>query len=164
MAMKRSHLPDTWRLILSVAVCQVASVIGSLFTAPQIPTWYASLEKPTFTPPNWLFGPVWGTLFILMGISLFLVWRQRTKSIHVKAGLTIFALQLALNVLWSATFFGLRSPIGGLVVIVALWLAILATIIQFHKVSEIASILLLPYITWVTYAAILNVAFYHLNK
>jgi benzodiazapine receptor len=161
--MNKSHLSDIWRLILSISICQIAGFIGSIFTTPQIPTWYASLKKPVFNPPNWIFGPVWITLFVLMGISLFLFWREGTSTPHLKAGLPIFALQLALNVLWSVVFFGLKSPLGGLIVIAALWIAILATIIQFSKVSEIASMLLIPYIMWVSFAAILNFMLYHMN-
>jgi benzodiazapine receptor len=163
--MQRYRLPDIWRLILSIAICQLAGFIGSLFTSPAVPTWYASLSKPSFSPPNWLFAPVWIVLFIIMGISLFLVWRHR-KDIpnHVNPALGIFGLQLALNVLWSAAFFGMKSPIGGLVVIVFLWVAIFATILQFRKVSELASLLLIPYIVWVTFAAILNFSLFRLNS
>ena len=162
--MQKFRLPDIWRLILSVAICQLAGFIGSVFTAPAVPTWYASLNKPSFNPPNWLFGPVWVILFIMLGVSLFLVCRQR-KYIpnHVNPALGIFSLQLALNVLWSVVFFGMKSPIGGLAVIVVLWIAIFATILQFRKISELASLLLIPYIVWVTFAAILNFALYRLN-
>jgi benzodiazapine receptor len=161
--MNKFHLPDFWRLILSIAVCQLAGIIGSFFTMPQIPTWYATLEKPAFGPPNWLFGPVWVVLYLFMGIAMFLIWRQGTKSMHVTSALSIFIVQLLLNVLWSVVFFGLKSPVGGLVVIVLLWIAVLATIIRFRKVSEIASMLLIPYILWVTFAAILNFALFRLN-
>jgi len=164
MTMNKFHLSDIWRLILSIGICQIAGFIGSIFTTPQIPTWYASLKKPIFNPPNWIFGPVWITLFVLMGISLFLVWRQGTAASHVRTGLTLFAVQLALNVLWSVAFFGLKSPLGGLVIIVTLWIAILATIIQFYRVSEIASMLLIPYILWVSFAAILNFMLFRLNR
>ncbi|UCG31339.1 MAG: tryptophan-rich sensory protein [candidate division WOR-3 bacterium] len=162
--MNKFRLPAIWRLILSIAVCQLAGLVGSIFTTPTIPTWYASLNKPSFNPPNWLFGPVWIFLFVLMGVSLFLVWRERSDIPHVKPALLIFGLQLALNVLWSAVFFGLKSPIGGFIVIVVLWVAIFTTILRFRKVSELASILLIPYIVWVTFAGILNFAIFHLNR
>ena len=106
-----------------------AGVIGSFFTIPAIPTWYQTLNKPGFSPPNWVFGPVWTTLYFLMGLALYLIWQK-------KKGWTIFAIQLALNVLWSAVFFGAHSIFGGLVVIVCLWLTILATIASFWKISR----------------------------
>ncbi len=162
--MIKFRLPDIWRLILSIAICQLAGFIGSIFTAAAIPTWYASLNKPSFTPPNWLFSPVWITLYIMMGVSLFLVWRERNDSIHAKPALVTFGAQLVLNVFWSIAFFGLKSPIAGLIVIIALWIAIFATILRFRKVSELASMLLIPYIVWVTFAAILNFALFHLNR
>ena len=162
--MDKFHLPDVWRLILSLFICQLAGFIGSFFTTPQIGTWYVSLKKPSFSPPNWVFGPVWITLFILMGISLFLIWRKGVNTPFVKNGLILFAIQLILNVLWSVAFFGLRSPISGLVVIIVLWIAILLTIIQFSKLSEIAALLLIPYIVWVSFAGILNLSLFLLNR
>jgi tryptophan-rich sensory protein len=162
--MKKFHLPDIWRLILSIAICQFAGFIGSIFTTDAIPTWYATLNKPSFTPPNWLFSPVWITLYILMGISLFLVWRERNDSIHATPALIPFGMQLLLNVFWSIAFFGLKSPQAGLIVIIALWIAIFVTILRFRKVSELGSMLLIPYIVWVTFAAILNFAIFHLNR
>ena len=118
--MDRLAIPDIWRLIISLALCQVAGIIGSVFTRPAIPTWYASLNKPAFSPPNWLFGPVWITLYVLMGISLFLVWRKGLDIPYVKSGIMLFSIQLVLNVLWSAVFFGLNSPLGGLIMIIIL--------------------------------------------
>ncbi len=162
--MRQYRIPDIWRFILSIAICQIAGVIGSMFTMPAIPTWYAALAKPSFTPPSSVFAPVWITLYALMGISLFLVWRQSGSVMHVPRALTLFTLQLLLNVLWSAAFFGMRSPAGGLVVIVALWLVILAAIIQFGRVSDLASFLLIPYLLWVTFASILNLSIYLLNR
>jgi len=162
--MDKFHLPDIWRLIISIIVCQLAGIIGSIFTTPAIPGWYASLKKPAFSPPNWLFGPVWITLFLLMGISLFIVWRKGADTPLVRSALMIFGIQLIFNVLWSVAFFGLRSPLSGLVVIVILWIAILLTIIQFSKVSELAAALLIPYIIWVSFASILNTSLYLLNR
>jgi benzodiazapine receptor len=162
--MDKFHLPDIWRLIISLFVCQLAGIIGSIFTTPAITTWYASLKKPSFNPPNWLFGPVWITLFVLMGISLFLVWRKGSDAPFVRNGLILFGIQLVFNVLWSVAFFGLKSPISGLVVIVVLWITILLTILQFSKVSEIATALLIPYIVWVSFAAVLNLSLFLLNR
>lgn len=162
--MDKFHLPDIWRLIISIVVCQLAGVIGSIFTTPAIPGWYASLKKPAFSPPNWLFGPVWITLFLLMGISLFIVWRKGVDTPYVRSGLIVFGIQLVFNVLWSIAFFGMRSPFAGLLIIVILWIAILLTIIQFSKVSELAAALLIPYIVWVSFATILNISLYLLNR
>lgn len=152
------------KLGVSIIVCQAAGFIGSIFTTPAIPTWYASLKKPAFNPPNWLFAPVWTTLFLLMGIALFLIWRKGIESHGVKMALIIFLIQLALNILWSVAFFGMRSPLNGLIVIVLLWIAILLTIVHFYKLSSIAGILLVPYILWVSFAGILNVSLFTLNR
>ncbi|MGB7054915.1 MAG: TspO/MBR family protein [bacterium] len=162
--MDKFHLPDIWRLIISIFVCQLAGIIGSVFTTPQISTWYATLKKPSFSPPNWLFGPVWITLFLLMGISLFIVWRKGLDTPSVRGGLTLFGIQLVFNVLWSVSFFGFKSPISGLFVIVILWIMILLTILQFSKITEPAAILLIPYIVWVSFAAILNLSLFLLNR
>jgi benzodiazapine receptor len=162
--MNKFHLPDFWRLIISIFVCQLAGLIGSIFTTPAISTWYATLKKPSFNPPNWLFSPVWITLFVLMGISLFLVWRKQRDTPHANRGLTLFGVQLVFNVLWSVFFFGLKSPLGGLIVIAILWILILLTILQFSKISELAAILLIPYIVWVSFAAILNASLFALNR
>jgi len=162
--MDKFHLPDILRLIISIVVCQLAGIIGSIFTTPAIPTWYASLKKPSFSPPNWLFAPVWITLFVLMGIALFIVWRKGMDAPFVKTGLILFGIQLVFNVLWSIAFFGSRSPIGGLIVIAVLWVAILLTILEFWKVSQWAAILLWPYIVWVSFASVLNLSLFLLNR
>lgn len=151
------------KLIVSILLCQLAGIIGSIFTAPNIPTWYASLEKPFFTPPSWLFAPAWITLFLLMGLSLFLVWNKGLQSKTSKIAVSIFFVQLALNILWSALFFGLQNPFLALIEIIILWIAILATIIAFAKISKKAAILLLPYILWVSFAALLNYSVWILN-
>lgn len=154
---------DAVRLVISIVVCEGAGLIGSIFTASAIPIWYASLVKPYFTPPNWLFAPAWGTLYLLMAISAFIVWRTGLDKRQVRVALGIFVLQLVLNVLWSLAFFGLRSPLFGVIVILALWLAILLTIVRFFPISRAAGALLLPYIGWVTFAAILNISIRLLN-
>lgn len=151
------------KLIISIVICQLAGVIGSLFTRPAIPTWYATLRRPSFTPPNWIFSPVWITLFVLMGISAFLVWNKGLSDKEVKIALSIFAVQLILNVLWSVMFFGLRSPLAGFIEIVILWIVILLTILYFLKVSKAAGILLMPYILWVSFAVALNFSIWRLN-
>ncbi len=155
---------EVLRLVASIIVCELAGAAGAIFTVRKIPTWYANLKKPSFRPPNWLFAPVWTALYLLMGIAAFLVWQEGLDDRGVQVALAVFLGQLALNVLWSAVFFGLESPLGGLAVIVLLWGAILTTIIQFAKFSTGAAFLLVPYILWVSFAAVLNGAIYILNR
>jgi benzodiazapine receptor len=157
-------LSDLLRLAVSIAVCQLAGFVGSVFTRISVGTWYAALKKPSFTPPNWVFSPVWITLFVLMGIAAFLVWNKGLSDQKVKIALGIFAVQLILNVLWSVMFFGLRSPLAGLIEIAVLWVAILVTILYFFKVSNTAGILLIPYFLWVSFAAVLNASIWRLNS
>ena len=161
--MQNRKLKDILKLLISIVACQSAGLIGSIFTVKAIPTWYAALQKPSFTPPNWLFAPAWGTLYLLMGISAFLIWRKGLDNSQVKRALFIFAIQLALNALWSVVFFGLESPLYGVIVIVALWIAILLTMLKFFKISAVAFWLLLPYLLWVTFAAVLNISVWILN-
>jgi benzodiazapine receptor len=156
-------LRNILKLIASIIICQFAGFIGSLFTAPAIPTWYKTLSKPSFTPPNSIFSPVWITLFVLMGISLFLVWKRNLKDRNVKIALIFFAIQLILNILWSLLFFGLKSPLLAFIEIIILWFAILLTILKFLKVSRPAGVLLLPYLLWVSFAAFLNFFLWNLN-
>lgn len=137
--------------------------IGSLATFSQITTWYAALAKPAFNPPSWVFGPVWTILFAMMGVALYLVWRSGTKKAGVKTALSVFGLQLALNVLWSFVFFGSHQPYWAFIEIILLWLAILATIKLFYPISRLAAWLLVPYLVWVTFASFLNYAIWQLN-
>jgi len=153
-----------YKLIIGIAACECAGLTGFIFTNSSIPTWYATLQKPSFTPPSWLFAPAWITLYLLMGISSSLVWRRGLANQPVKTALIIFLIQLVLNILWSALFFGLESPLYGMIVIVALWIAILFTILKFYRISKLAAALLLPYIGWVTFAALLNVYVFILNS
>ena len=152
-------------MLLAIVICEAAGLLGSVFTISAIPTWYAMLVKPALNPPSWIFAPVWTTLYILMGIAAFLVWHKwRThRKRDVKIALAVFAVQLALNALWSIVFFGLHSPAWALVNIVALWLAIVWTMIAFAKISRLAMYLLVPYIVWVSFAAYLNFAIWALN-
>jgi benzodiazapine receptor len=154
---------DIAKLVVSIVACQCAGLIGSIFTTPAIPTWYATLEKPAFTPPSWLFAPAWITLYLLMAIAAFLIWRKGLAEEGVKSALVIFLVQLVLNALWSVVFFGLHSPLYGMVVILALWVAILLTILRFFRLSTAAGALLLPYILWVSFASILNISIWVLN-
>jgi translocator protein len=161
--MIHSKKKDVLTLAICILICQCAGFIGSFFTRPSIPTWYATLDKPPFTPPNGVFSPVWITLFLLMGISLFLIWRRGLAESKVKVALGFFGSQLIFNILWSVLFFGLRSPLAGFIDIAVLWLAIALTIFYFLKVSKTAGVLLLPYIVWVSFAAVLNVYIWRLN-
>jgi benzodiazapine receptor len=154
---------DIPKLVASLVLCQLAGFLGSLFTTPAIPTWYRALRKPFFTPPNWLFSPAWISLYALMGISLFFVWR-RSDHPRFKPALIFFFIQLILNILWSVAFFGLRSPLLGLMDIILLWIAILFTILNFFKVSKFAGVLLIPYLLWVGFATVLNFSLWILNR
>jgi len=152
------------KLAASILICQAVGLLGALFTKPAIPSWYASLQKPWFSPPNWLFAPVWTSLYVMMGVAAFVVWHHGLRSKKIKVALGLFALQLALNALWSPVFFGLQSPLTGLVVIVLLWIALVLTIISFFRASFAAGMLLVPYIAWVTFAGLLNVSLWILNR
>lgn len=161
--MQKSRSVQPVKLVVSVFTCLFAGYIGSFFTGPSIPTWYADLNKPPFTPPNGVFAPVWTALFVLMGISAYLVWHEGLRAKGVKPALILFDIQLVLNVVWSFLFFGLESPFYAFVEIVVLWVAIALTIIAFRKVSRAAGLLLLPYLAWVTFATILTFSVWRLN-
>ncbi len=147
----------------SVILCVLVGAAGSVFTVTGPGSWYDLLTKPAFNPPNWIFGPVWTTLYILMGISLYLVLMEWKKGIDIRCGGVLFAVQLFLNFIWSYAFFGLQSPSSAFIVIVLLWVAILATIITFFRINRIAGYLLVPYILWVSFASILNYSIMVLN-
>ena len=149
-------------LAFSVGVCLGAAGIGSILTTPAIGTWYATLRKPSWTPPNWLFGPVWTALYLGMGVAAWLVWRQAGFS-PARLPLTLFVIQLALNVAWSGIFFRMRLPGAAFLEVVLLWSYILSTAIAFWPVSRMASWLMVPYLTWVTFAAALNAAIWRMN-
>lgn len=151
-------------IVVSIAVCELAGIVGSVFTMPSIPGWYAGLAKPSFNPPNWIFGPVWTLLYALMGLAAYLVYEKGFKRPEVKKALAVFAAQLVLNTLWSIVFFGAHRILGAAVVIVLLGAMILATILLFHRISKAASYLLVPYIFWVSFATVLNVSLYVLNR
>jgi translocator protein len=151
------------RLLVAIVASELAGVAGSLFTIPSISTWYAALTKPALTPPSWLFGPVWTTLYLLMGIAAFLAWKKGLQQKEVRVALSLFGIQLILNVLWSVVFFGLHDPLLAFVNIILLWIAIICTMVAFRKVSPSAFYLLIPYILWVSFAAYLNLAIVMLN-
>jgi translocator protein len=154
-------MKDFFKLVVAIVLCQLAGIIGSVFTISSISSWYAELSKPFFSPPNWVFFPVWISLYLLMGISLYLVWKKGWK--ENKKALSFFGIQLFLNALWSPIFFGLKNPLLAFIEIIFLWLAILLTIIHFYKVSKPAAYLLIPYILWVSFAALLNFFIFLLN-
>lgn len=155
--------PSFGKLFLSIGICQAAGLVGSVFTASSIDRWYRFLERPALAPPNWVFGPVWTLLYTFMGVAAFLVWERGFRRPGVRAALAVFAAQLALNALWSFLFFGLQDPEAALIGIALLWLAIVATIALFWRVSRVAGALLVPYLLWVSFAAYLNYAFWRLN-
>ena len=153
-----------FKLVIAIGVSLGAGVIGSFFTAPAVQSgWYIGIVKPALNPPAWVFGPVWTTLFALMGIAAFLVWKKGLDRRDVKIALGIFLGQLVLNTFWSIIFFGLHSPGGALIEIVFLWLAIRSTIVAFYKISKPAAWLLVPYILWVSFAMYLNYSIWMLN-
>lgn len=180
-------MKNIFKLVFSVLICGAAGILGSLYTTPAISSgWYANLEKPFFSPPNWIFAPVWGFLYLLMGISLYLAWRKNfapknsqstpeektwnpissklwSGSWKEENAVAVFALQLILNFIWTVVFFGLKSPGLAFFVILMLWVAISYAIVNFYRISRQASALLLPYWLWVTFAAVLNFSIWRLN-
>jgi len=142
-------------IVLSVAGAEVSTTQSGL-------TWYQGLARPSWTPPDWLFGPVWTNLYVLMAVAAWLVWRQGGWA-GAKAALALFGAQLVLNAAWSPVFFGLERVGAALAVLVALWVAILATAVAFWRCSRVAGILMLPYLAWVTFAGALNFAIWRMN-
>ena len=151
-------------LIISIAFPLIIGVTASFFTEPEIKGWYLSLNKPTFNPPNWLFAPVWTTIYLLIGIAAFRVWRKRESTAVFKNTIIVYAIQLVLNFSWSIVFFGMHQVLGAFLVIVALWISILLNMYFFGRYSRMASWLLLPYLLWVSFASTLNLAIYLLNR
>ncbi len=157
--MKRS---DWIKLITATLLCVLLGSVGGLVTVAEIPAWYASLNKPSFNPPNWIFGPVWSTLYVVMGISVYLIWKQPVSKERNKA-LQLFILQFVFNFCWSFIFFGLHATGWAFIEMIALWLLILLTIFHFAKYSKTAAWLLVPYISWVSFALLLNGAIWKIN-
>ncbi len=154
---------NPFNLAIFILLCEMAGLIGSIFTIPAIGTWYAELNKPSFSPPNWVFGPVWIALYALMGISACLVFSKGWKNKKIKNAISIFSLQLVLNVLWSVIFFGAKNPFLALAEMAILWIAIFVTIKKFNEISKTAGNLLIPYLAWVSFAAILNLSIVLMN-
>ena len=145
------------KLIFAIVICQAAGIIGSFFTLAAIPTWYAALTKPSFNPPSWVFGPVWTILYTLMGISLYLVWKN-------KSAVKLFVWQLIANSLWSIIFFGMKNIQLALIEIIILLVLVLATIIKFYNINKVAAYLLIPYFLWGSFATLLTYSIWILNK
>lgn len=152
------------KFIISVGGCLIGGVAGSFFTVPSVNSWYPTLVKPPLNPPSWIFAPVWTALYVMMGVAAYLVWRKAPANKGVNMALTAFLIQLALNFAWSPVFFGMRSPLLGLIIIVLMWQTILATIISFRMISKPAAYLLIPYFLWVSFATYLNASIYYLNR
>ncbi len=159
-------------LVISLLICFGAAALGAIATSQSVMTWYRTLERPTWAPPDWLFGPVWTLLYAMMAVAAFLVWRRgfgvpgQIPDLRPAAriALVVFGVQLALNALWSWLFFAMRSPLAGLVEIVVLWIAIAATIALFWPLSRVAAGMMVPYLAWVTFATALNGALWWMNR
>jgi len=158
------HAKDVLKLVASLAICQLVGFAGSLVTRPAIGEWYAALKKPAFNPPNWIFAPMWLTLYVLMGVAAFLVWQRGWDAAEVRRALSLFAAQLLLNLLWSVLFFGLHSPLAALADIALLLALIASTLVLFWRLVPAAGMLFIPYLLWVGFAALLNAAIYWLNR
>lgn len=152
------------KIVLMVLVCVSVGYYSGTVTRDSITTWYPTLVKPFFNPPNWIFAPVWTLLYIMMGIAAGLVWSSDSNIKAIKKALGVFAIQFGLNALWSYLFFGLHNPLLALVEIVLLWLMIWETYNQFKKIDKVAAYLLIPYLAWVSFATILNASIWWLNK
>jgi translocator protein len=150
------------KFLLSIFLCEGVGILGSVFTISSITVWYSHLIKPFFSPPNWIFGPVWTMLYLLIGVSLYLISEKKIKK-EKNMLLGIFFMQLFLNFLWSIIFFGLHLPLTAFVEIAFLWVSIIWLIVKFYKYSKLASLILVPYLCWVSFAAILNLTIAILN-
>lgn len=163
------NLKNLYKLIISIGASLSAGVIGSVFTTPAIPGWYAGLLKPALNPPNWIFGPVWTVLYILMGVAVYLVWSSYSKTGEekekkgIKVAIGLFVFQLFLNAAWSVVFFGFQNLELALFNIILLWIAIILVMFVFFKISRLAAYLLIPYILWVSFAIYLNYSIWVLN-
>lgn len=159
----RVVMRKTVQLLIFILIAQIAGIIGTFFTFDAIPTWYATLTKPFFAPPNWLFAPVWITLYTLMGIAAFFAWDLRYEKTHAARGMNWYWTQLILNAIWSPIFFGLQNIGLALIIIVLMWLAIVMTMREFFKVNLWLGILLVPYLAWVSFATVLTYTLWTLN-
>jgi tryptophan-rich sensory protein len=152
------------KISILIVTCLAIGYLSSIVTKSSVDTWYPTIIKPSFNPPNWVFPIAWTTLFVFMGIAGGLVWDKiKIKPDEVKKALVFFAIQLALNALWSLLFFGLRNPMLAMIEIILLWLMIYETFVKFNKIDKISGYLFVPYLLWVSFAAVLNVSIWWLN-
>ena len=159
-----NYMKNPLKLVISIAIPNAVGVLPGLVTASAVGDWYLTLAKPSWTPPGWVFGPVWTILYTMMGVAAYLVWSDSAQKSDVRKGLIWFDIQLALNFLWSLVFFGLKSPVFAFIVIVALWVAIVVTMGIFWELKKkLAVLLMVPYILWVTFAAGLNAQIWFMN-
>lgn len=156
-------IPEFIKAIIAIAISQSAGLIGAIFTNSAVDGWYRTINKPSFNPPDFVFGPVWTTLYVLMGVASYLIWRKGIVRPEVRLALLLFAAQLVLNAWWSIVFFRFESIEGALIVIVALWSLIVATIWAFARVLPLAAWLLVPYLLWVSFAGYLNYSIWLIN-
>ncbi len=159
----RNKLSVSWKFIISILLCEITGIMSALLASAQNNVWFDNLNKPTWNPPGYLFGPVWTTLYLLMGISLALIWKNKATEINKRKAYLIFATQLFLNFCWSIFFFRFHSPALALVDIILMVITIIMTIFIFSSFSKTAAWLLVPYILWVSFATILNFSIWYLN-
>lgn len=146
-----------------IALCEAAGIIGSFFTVSAIPTWYATLVRPSFSPPNWVFGPVWTALYMLMGIAVYRVWRLGMNKPAVKSAVVFFLVHLFFNAIWSMLFFGAKNMPLAFVDISIIWVTLIFIIFRFEKLDRVSAYLLLPYLAWISFATVLNYNYWLLN-
>lgn len=153
------------KILVMIVTCLAVGYLSGVVTRGSIEEWYRFIEKPSFNPPNWVFQPVWSALYVMMGVAAGLVWDKiDAKPEDVKKALTFFAIQLALNALWSLLFFGLKNPMLALIEIILLWLMIYETYLKFSRINSVSGYLFIPYLLWVGFATILNAGIWWLNR
>ncbi|HUV13439.1 MAG TPA: TspO/MBR family protein [Acidobacteriota bacterium] len=157
-------MSNTVKLIIAIIVPQAVGIISGLLTASGTREWYSTLTKPAFNPPAWVFGPVWTVLYLMMGVAAFLVWKKGLEEPGVKMAMLLFLVQLGLNAVWPLLFFGIHAPGIAFAEILILWAAIGATLIAFGAQNIVAGALLVPYLAWVSFAAVLNFWLWRLNS
>ncbi|VVB99675.1 TspO/MBR family protein [uncultured archaeon] len=157
------HKFDFRKLIIAVVACEAVGYVGALFTAPAVSTWYAGLNKPVFAPPDFIFGPVWIALYFLMGLGLYIVWYKGIENVDTRRAIALFAFQLSLNLLWTGIFFGAKDIGLAFAEIIALWIVVVLTIVEFGRISRKPAALMFPYLAWVSFATFLNYAFWLMN-
>jgi translocator protein len=151
-------------LLFCILISHLAGILGSFFTVSSIDSWYVNLDKPIFNPPNWIFGPVWLTLYTMMGIALYIIWHRNIRKKKVRQAVKLFLIHLVFNAAWSIIFFEFHQMFIALLVIIALWIMILMLIARFYELNKIAGYLLIPYILWVSFASVLNASLWMLNR